>query len=217
MNLKIVLQFAFALISVAAIFFQTWTVFPKSQDRNVIQVPQENCSRGDYWEIAEEEVYSFVLNCGSGIVEDTVELIVEAIVEYSMKYNINPYVVAAVIYSESRFQYDAVGLSGDAGLMQIIPSTAKLIAGAVSQESFDLKEIRTNVKFGCWYLSALKRGYGGNWIKTLGLYNQGGNWEGAGERYAFRVIEKAEEAGMPLRNIILFDEMNYRKNGCMID
>ncbi|MBN2363534.1 transglycosylase SLT domain-containing protein [candidate division WOR-3 bacterium] len=201
-----------AVLSTGILAFQIFNSLPKTREIGQGPVPDISFEKEIYWEKAREEIYVFIMNSGSRIKPDTADLIAAAIVENAQYSDLNPYVIAAVIFAESRFRHDAVGSSGDAGLMQIIPSTAKLISEAVSQTPYNIKDIETNVKFGCWYLSAMKTRYGGNYVQILGMYNQGGDWRGAGERYAQNVIRQAEEQGLPLGLLILYDEMNVQKN-----
>lgn len=204
--------FFVVFFSAGILAFQIYNSLPKKNEAGQGPVPVRSFEKEIYWEKAREEIYVFIINSGYGIKPDTADLIAAAIVENAQYSDLNPYVVAAVIFAESRFRHDAMGASGDAGLMQIIPSTAKLISEAVSHTPYDIKDIETNVKFGCWYLSAMKTRYGGNYVQILGMYNQGGDWRGAGERYAQSVIRQAEEQGLPLGLLILYDEMNVQKN-----
>lgn len=68
---------------------------------------------------------------------------------------IDPALVKAVAWRESRFNPDARGASGEYGLMQIQETAAREWAAAVSNTSFepeDLLDPKTNLMAGSWYL-----------------------------------------------------------------
>lgn len=79
-------------------------------------------------------------------------------------YHLDPALVAAVIYQESRFDASARSDAGAVGLMQLLPDTAKGIAvhtgGAKFDPSTDLLDPDLNVRYGCWYLQHLQKKYG---------------------------------------------------------
>ena len=67
------------------------------------------------------------------------------------------------------------------GLMQLIPSTARMIASRLDflvGQTFDIEKLyhpETNIIFGCWYLSDLLQKYQGNLVYALISYNAGEN------------------------------------------
>ena len=77
--------------------------------------------------------------------------------KYAKEYNLETEFVYAIIKAESDFREDAVSRSGALGLMQIIPSTAKWIAGEFNEkyEKEKLLTAETNIKYGCFYLNYL--------------------------------------------------------------
>lgn len=91
------------------------------------------------------------------------------------KYNVNPYLVLAVIKVESNFQPRAVSSMGARGLMQVMPSTAKYISrkfGFKYTGGNSLFNPHANVKMGIAYLSLLDQRY--NDIEhVLWAYNYG--------------------------------------------
>lgn len=69
-------------------------------------------------------------------------------------YSLDPYLVAAVVKTESDFDKDAS--SGVAhGLMQITDATAQYISDKTDYSYEKRREPSTNVKMGCYYLSYL--------------------------------------------------------------
>lgn len=81
----------------------------------------------------------------------------ELIEKYAGQYDLDPYLVAAVIHVESGNCPDAVSGVGAVGLMQVMPSTGAWIAGKlnIEFEEEDLKDPETNIEMGCWYLRFL--------------------------------------------------------------
>ncbi len=98
---------------------------------------------------------------------------------------LDPSLVAAVIYSESRFR-DQTSAAGARGLMQITPATAKDIARRSEAQTFVLKDLgdpQINISYGTYHLQELMELYGENVVAALAAYNAGpGNvdrWGGA--------------------------------------
>ena len=83
--------------------------------------------------------------------------------------------IAAVIYSESRFR-DQTSSAGARGLMQITPETALDIARRSEAQTFVLKDLgdpQINISYGTYHLRDLLELYGGNVIAALAAYNAG--------------------------------------------
>ena len=88
---------------------------------------------------------------------------------------LDPALIAAVIYVESRFR-DQTSPAGAKGLMQILPSTADYIARKSGGTQFvqgDLATPQINISYGSWYLRYLLSHYGGNELLALAAYNAG--------------------------------------------
>lgn len=88
---------------------------------------------------------------------------------------LDPTLIAAVIYRESRFR-PRESAAGAQGLMQILPSTAKYIAhksGGTEFETGDLATPQINIAYGSWYLAYLLRTYDGDDLTALAAYNAG--------------------------------------------
>jgi soluble lytic murein transglycosylase len=99
---------------------------------------------------------------------------------YAAKYRLDPALVAAVIYKESRFKDDARSSAGALGLMQLLPETARGIAihtgGTQFDPDNDLLNPDLNVRYGCWYLRHLMdkyHRYRNGYVLALAAYNAG--------------------------------------------
>ena len=60
----------------------------------------------------------------------------QIVVAHAENYRLEPQLVAAVIYQESKFDADAVSESGAVGLMQLLPATAQGIADRTGGSAF---------------------------------------------------------------------------------
>ena len=117
----------------------------------------------------------------------------EAIVrDQAREKGLDPALVAAVIYQESRFRPDARSSSGAIGLMQLQPETAMGIAlrtGGTAFQVSDLENPTINVRYGAWYLQHLFDKYGDERL-VLAAYN-------AGQGHVDRWLAEGEGIGFP--------------------
>ncbi len=82
-------------------------------------------------------------------------------IEYYCKdYSIDITLVYSIINVESSFNPNAVSPKGAIGLMQVLPSTAQFISTKLDEKDYDLKEPKTNIRFGCYYIKYLLNKYG---------------------------------------------------------
>jgi soluble lytic murein transglycosylase len=94
---------------------------------------------------------------------------------HAKNYDLDPALLAAVIYQESKFQADAKSSSGAIGLMQLTPQTAEGIAIRTGGSRFRLSDLynpEINVRYGSWYLRHLLDKYGDE-KDALAAYNAG--------------------------------------------
>jgi soluble lytic murein transglycosylase len=94
---------------------------------------------------------------------------------HAQHYDLDPALLAAVIYQESKFKADARSSSGAIGLMQLLPSTAEGIAVHTGGTAFrvdDLYDPEINIRYGAWYLHHLMQKYGDEEM-ALAAYNAG--------------------------------------------
>ena len=127
----------------------------------------------------------------------------EIVVGHAENYSLDPQLVAAVIYQESKFDADAVSASGAVGLMQLLPSTGQGIADRTGGESWkpeDLHNPELNVRYGSWYLRHLLDKYGSEEL-ALAAYNAGqtnvDRWQAEGGEIGFpetrAYVERVQE------------------------
>lgn len=110
---------------------------------------------------------------------------------HARNHGLDPALLAAVVYVESRFDPNARSEAGAVGLMQLLPATAKGIAQRTGGTRFvvaDLRDPEINVRYGSWYLDHLRELYGETRL-ALAAYHAGqGNverWQREGRGIAF--------------------------------
>jgi soluble lytic murein transglycosylase len=107
--------------------------------------------------------------------------------------DLDPALIAAVIYAESRFRDGQTSAAGAEGLMQITPATARMIArksGGVAFTVEDLATPQVNIAYGAWYLRYLMKRYAGNETFALAAYNGG---EGNVDRWIVEARKRNED------------------------
>ncbi len=116
------------------------------------------------------------------------------------RHGVDPLLVKAVIWQESRFHADKLGNHGERGLMQVTEPAAADWVEATGVETFvpeDLLDPKTNIEVGTWYLGRALR----HWSDqedplpfALGEYNAGRSrvkrWSG-GERMSAEALNEA--------------------------
>ena len=134
----------------------------------------------------------------------------EFVTGHADNYGLEPQLVAAVIYQESRWRSDAKSPSGAIGLMQLTPDTARGIAIRTHGSAFhtqDLYNPEINIRYGSWYLDNLFKKYGSERL-VLAAYNAGqGNvdkWRANGQSIQFSetraYVEQVEDVKDIYRN-----------------
>jgi len=134
----------------------------------------------------------------------------DVIRQQSEEKEVDAALIAAVIYSESKFS-DQTSSSGARGLMQITPEAAEFIerqSGGTTFELSDLSDPELNIRYGTFLLRELLDRYDGDEAAALAAYNAGpGNadeWGGSSltveeipfpetRAYVEEVLEKRDE------------------------
>jgi soluble lytic murein transglycosylase len=99
----------------------------------------------------------------------------DVIREQAAAKHLDPALIAAVIYAESKFE-PRPSATGAEGLMQVEPSTAYYLArlsGGVRFTASDLATPSVNVAYGSYYLRYLLDHYRGDVMLALAAYNAG--------------------------------------------
>ncbi|MBO3462403.1 transglycosylase SLT domain-containing protein [Aetokthonos hydrillicola Thurmond2011] len=100
---------------------------------------------------------------------------IHLIEKWSKEHQINPLLVTGLIRQESRFEPKAHSVAGAVGLMQVLPSTAKLMASQINFDSkkIDLENPDNNIMFGTLYLDHTHDQYANNSLLAIASYNAG--------------------------------------------
>jgi soluble lytic murein transglycosylase len=140
------------------------------------------------------------------------------VVGHAENYHLDPALLAAVIYRESKFDARARSDSGAVGLMQLLPTTAKGIAlhtGGTQFRVEDLYDPEINVRYGAFYLQRLLAKYG-NTRLALAAYNAGQTnvdaWLAAGRDIAFAETREYVDSVLELQAVYrraYADELGY--------
>jgi soluble lytic murein transglycosylase-like protein len=91
----------------------------------------------------------------------------EVITEAASQFHVDPNLVAAMAFRESRFDPSAVSSRGAQGVLQLMPRTAQALGVS---NAFDARQ---NVFGGTKYLRSLLDRFGGDLDRTLAAYNAG--------------------------------------------
>ncbi len=99
--------------------------------------------------------------------------------EISEKYELDPYWVLAIMWTESHYVHSVKSNKNAHGLMQVLPSTAKTLTNIQG----DILEPSTNIEMGAHYLRKLLDIYSNNYQVATVAYNQGpGNVKKKGKK-----------------------------------
>jgi soluble lytic murein transglycosylase len=129
------------------------------------------------------------------------------VVGHARNYDLDPALLAAVIYRESKFDPKAESSSGAIGLMQLLPDTARGIALHTGGNAFvvdDLYDPEINVRYGSFYLRRLLSKYDDERL-ALAAYNAGqanvDEWIAEDEGIAFPETRQYVDDVLELREI----------------
>ena len=103
------------------------------------------------------------------------------IIKYTAEYELDPYLISAIIKVESSYNPRAESKKSAKGLMQITPSTGKWVAEKLNITEFNdemLYDPEQNIRIGCWYINNLIEEFGSpkdenNLVLILAAYNGG--------------------------------------------
>ena len=96
--------------------------------------------------------------------------------KYAKLYNVDTFLVAAMILEESRYNAEAVSWAGAIGLMQIMPATGRELAQQLKIRRFRtsmLKQPDVNIRMGTKYIGDLNSWFNDNAMLVIGAYNGG--------------------------------------------
>lgn len=102
----------------------------------------------------------------------------EIIEYYSQNYEVDPYLICAIIQTESGFNQYAVSNKGASGYMQLMKSTADWGAEVIGIENYSYDQIfepEINIQIGIWYVSTLMKQFENIEVALAGYNGGSGN------------------------------------------
>ena len=129
----------------------------------------------------------------------------QEIIDAGEKYDLEPELIAAVIYAESKFDEEATSSVGARGLMQLMPDTLDWLSRLLDEPnpSGNIEDPETNIKYGTYYLKHLMDRFG-SWETALAAYNAG-----HGRVSQWLKDERYSKDGSTLYNIPIEETKNY--------
>ena len=117
---------------------------------------------------APDNIFNYIKNSNPKLKDGEIEWLYNRIDKYSRQYNIDPYLIVAVMEKESSFDHETISSAGALGLMQIMPSTAKELG-------VNPKRAEENIEGGIRYLRQQLDKYEGRYKVhyALASYNAG--------------------------------------------
>jgi soluble lytic murein transglycosylase len=100
----------------------------------------------------------------------------EAVVQRTSEIKLDPAYVYGLIRQESRFTMDARSGVGAAGLMQVMPATARWTAAKLGMKGFSAEQLHdrdVNIAIGTGYLKLVLDDFGGSMPLAAAAYNAG--------------------------------------------
>jgi soluble lytic murein transglycosylase len=121
--------------------------------------------------------------------------------------DLDPALIAGVIYAESHFIDGRTSSAGALGLMQLTPATAQYIANKSGGTAFRVSDLGTpqvNIAYGAFYLRYLMKRYGDDVPLVLAAYNAG---EGNVDKWIARA--RANDQALDIGAIPFGETRNY--------
>jgi len=100
----------------------------------------------------------------------------EKIIAASNQKQVDPALISAIVFVESRFNPKAQSSKGALGLMQVMPQTGKWVAEKIALPDFtdhNLLNPNLNIDIGIWYFRYLIDHFNQNEALALAAYNAG--------------------------------------------
>ena len=143
------------------------------------------------------KLYPFTHPKGNSYLTNRINTVIEDVFKFANKYDVPPEIIIAIIWQESDFKPDAVGLSNERGLMQL-KNIALIDSNHITKKNYSFEDLfnpTVNIEAGTGYLRWLRNRLS-TWYDTVRAYNAGIGRvlerESAGINYANQVNEKVK-------------------------
>lgn len=134
-------------------------------------------------------------------IAQTIHRLWPTIEAHARKHDLDPRLVLAVIWVESRYNPHAESMAGASGLMQLMPKTAASLAKRLDAQTRPIQDPEFNISLGCYFLRRLLNRLDGRLDHALAAYNAGAGrvrrWQREGRSFPAQVqgyIDAVHEA-----------------------
>jgi hypothetical protein len=130
-------------------------------------------------EFSKSEIKQMVLKTVPIKLQERFSLVIPMALAFSEKYQVDPFWVMSIMWTESHFDQFATSKKDAKGLMQILPGTGHYITeqlGKKVSKNTIYKVINkpiVNIEFGTYYLKKLLKSFNGNYKYATIAYNMG--------------------------------------------
>lgn len=123
----------------------------------------------------QQKVWQIIEESGSSLNQTEKKTLTQVVINESKRFNFDPFLLLAIIQTESSFRTQIVSHKGAVGLMQVMPGTAKYLAkktGIFTVTDSTLYKPDENVRIGSLYLAYLLIKFK-DVKKAIAAYNMG--------------------------------------------
>lgn len=95
---------------------------------------------------------------------------------YGQRFDVDPFLVMAIMRQESTYRNTALSPVGAIGLVQVMPRTGAKVAALLGEQRYsprDLEDPQVNLRYGVYYLGQLLDRFDGAFPMAVGSYNGG--------------------------------------------
>lgn len=141
-------------------------------------------------ELPKSQFEELILSSTTARMRPRLERYLSLTLKLAEKYQVDPFWVISVMWTESHFNPKAISRVSAQGLMQVMPATGEYLVKKMSRldtlypisslkgvkgEKLPLKDPMFNIELGVYYLSLLRRQFQGNYRLATVAYNMGPN------------------------------------------
>lgn len=143
----------------------------------------------------------------------------ELIKKYAAQHTLDPFLVAGIIRQESAYNPMALSYADARGLMQLLPTTGRLVAKQLRLKNYStaqLYEPEPNISLGTAYIAGLLERFDGDLFRAIAAYNAGPNatkkwWPAKGDIDHEEIVENITyRATQNYVKHVLRNQYNYR-------
>ncbi|MBL6990809.1 MAG: lytic transglycosylase domain-containing protein [Bacteriovoracaceae bacterium] len=132
--------------------------------------------------ISKEALHLAILKVIPSSIRKKAKKFIPIALEYSQQYQVDPFWILSVMWTESHFNHRARSYARAQGLMQIMPRTGRFLARLMKkgrtfkQARALIRDPEKNVEMGVYYLKRLLKQFKYNYRYATVAYNMGPGW-----------------------------------------